>query len=199
MARPPVRVSEFLAVHVDSSDLYKTGHMANRWFRHLMEQLEYHVSFAAPVRTGDMAAGITTEVRATPEAHRLDGVLESEADYTMFVLRGTTGPIMATNAWNAGAAADPTLAYQQVWAYKDPITGKLSRKKIAGVRRRQHQVGKKDFFMGVRPEPHSFYTQRTPRLTVRGQDPQNFLLQGWRATARTHRSMSHTPSFIYHP
>src|SRR4029077_16460460 len=147
--------------HVDSSSLYKTGHMANRWFRVLMEQLEFAVSTAAPKRTGEMAAGITQQVTAFLLAERMDGLLKSDADYSLFVLRGTTGPIMATNLFRAGG--DPSAAFVMLWGWENPRTGKFSTKpipsdmKARGVRRKQMPVGKKGFFMGVRPAPHSFY------------------------------------------
>lgn len=184
-------------VHVDSRDLYKTGHMANRWFRSLMGQLHTNVVNAAPVRSGDLVDGIGEDVVAHAEQHYLDGYLWSEAPHTMYVLRGTTGPIMARRLWEAGG--DPEAAFVTLWGSIDPKTGKFTRKRIQGAKREQRSFGKKGFWMGVRPSPHSRYSKKTPRLFVRGQESNNFFLEGWEVTARTRRSMSHVPSFISHP
>lgn len=78
-------------VHVDSTDLYKTGHMANRWFGTVSRRLGRNIRASAPRRTGKMKQGIRGKMTAIPQAHRMRYDLVSSMPYTVFVLRGTSG------------------------------------------------------------------------------------------------------------
>lgn len=84
-------------VTVHSSDLFKTGHMANRWFGGISRQLGTAVRAAAPLRTGELKRGIHTSMKAVPAAHEMTIDLTSSSPHTMYVLRGTHYPIRSTD------------------------------------------------------------------------------------------------------
>lgn len=183
---------------VFSSRLYSKGHTVDRWFRKLVTDFELHAIESAPMRTGDLKDSISADVvRAGRTA--LSGRIGSGSDHAMYVLRGTTGPIMSRRLWAAGG--NPEAAFVELFGAIDPVTGKFTTRQVKGVKRTKHRIGRKGYFMGVRPVPHSTYTKTTARLFVAGQDPQNFLLDAWRKTARTHRVLrgATIPTFILHP
>jgi hypothetical protein len=188
---------EVVLAHIDSSSLYRSGHMVNRWFGALSQQLETNVSAAAPYRAGELKAGIAHEMVRTGD-HEITTVLWSEAEHTMYVLRGTRGPIMAKGLWAAGG--NPDDAFIWLWGYENPVTKKFSRTHNPyKVRRRRVKVRRKGRWMRVRPAPHSFYPKPWFRVTVEGQEANNFLLKGWRATSIRHKAMRRIPTFVRNP
>lgn len=170
-------MAELVFVRVNSADLYKTGHMANRWFGQISRQLSVNTRAAAPSRTGTMKKGIHTNMHAVPQARRMEIDWWSEVPYTLYVLRGTTSPIMARGLWEVGG--QPAAAFT-----KDPEKG---------------WVGVRGRWMRVRPAPFSYYAKPTHRLYVAGQRRNNFLSRGWRKTAIRHAVMRPTPNFIKNP
>jgi hypothetical protein len=170
--------------------LYKPGGQVNRWMTLLCHHFEGHAIHSAPYRTGDLRAGIHSHAEPVGVRQML-GTIASESEHTMYVLRGTGHPvkgrggsIYARRVWAKGG--DPESAYTEIWAYLDPKTGKLSRKKIPGVRRTRERVRKKGHFMAFGPDSHG---PRVITPVVSGQEPNNFLFTAWRLTARTHPSI----------
>lgn len=171
---------------VFDQSIYRRFGMANRWLAEMTDEFTGFAIAFAPERSGELRAGIHGDTSQVGE-RQIEGTIASEANHTMFVLGGTTGPIMSTKLWAAGG--DPEAAFQLLWGSIDPETGTFTRRTIPGVERTLRSVGKKGFFMGVRPEPHSHYTRTTPRMFVAGQEPNNFLFKAWRATSRNHSSI----------
>lgn len=173
--------------------LYSKGHLVDRWFTLLVTRFGEHARDSAPVRTGVLRAGINTDVdRIGPRT--LNGTIESTAPYSLFVLRGTTGPIMSNKAWAAGG--DIEAAYRTLWGVW-PRGGKFSR--TGPGPRKQHRVPIKGYWMPVPKFKGS--TAISYQFSVSGQEANNFLLKAWAATARQHsvlRGVS-IPTFIARP
>lgn len=170
-------------------DLYKPGHMVHRWVGLVTTHFVMHAKERAPKRTGRLANGISGDTNQVGP-RQVEGLIESTAPYTMFVLRGTTGPIMTTAGWASGG--EP---YTYLWGSIDPKTGKFTRRRIPGVRRKRHRIPKKGHWMRIPPSPEGskpFYASQ-----VAGQAPNNFLMGAWRATQHNHRAIrGRVPSWI---
>lgn len=146
--------------------LYSKGHLVDRWFRLMTHRFEENAEASAPVRTGKLAAGITADVYNRPSTKLLTAYITSNAPYSLYVIRGTTGPIMADRAW-----ARPELN-GQVMLWRDTPRG-----------RRKVPIRLKGHWMRLKPGagwPKIFAYQ------VRGQEANNFLAKAWAKTARRH-------------
>lgn len=167
---------EIFTVHVNSDDLYKTGHMVNRWFRRLAGRLEDDVRAAAPMRSGDLKAGIRGRVDADPSQHHMTLNLEFNAPYSLYVLRGTTGPIFTKKGWETGIGNGKSFIL---------VPGKYGFMQ-------QNQPG---YWMRFGGWGYPWVWKDA----VAGQKQNNFLLTGWRKTASHHRAMARVPSFVWNP
>jgi hypothetical protein len=148
------------AVVIFDETLYRPGHLVNRWMNLLCVHFEEHAKALAPKRTGDLAAQITSEAhQAGPK--QMSGTIASNAPYTMYVLRGTTGPIYTTLGYASGGNIEAAF---------DPVTGK----RLSG---HWLHVAPGSGFPG-------FITH-----SVHGQAANNFLVKAWRRTARNHKSL----------
>lgn len=150
---------------VFDQDIYRRGGMANNWLAHMTSQFGGHARRYAPARTGRLREQISTETHQLG-VRQIEGTIASNAPYTMFVLRGTTGPIRSDMAWQFG------IGEGKSWN-RDPVTGRI--------------VGVKGFYMGPM-EPWGGF-DRVFADEVSGQDANNFLLKAWLATARNHTSI----------
>lgn len=83
--------------------LYGGHGMVRVWLDRITTRFGQEAKHYAPVRTGRLRAQISTSTRRTGR-HSCAGTIASKAPYTMWVLRGTTSPIMSDTAW--GAALD---------------------------------------------------------------------------------------------
>lgn len=183
---------------IHSENLYKTGHMANRWFRRLMDHLEEGVTARAPVRSGELKYGIGTYVHRVGE-FTLDGELHSSSHHTTYVLRGTGFPIKGREGgiWSRkgfDTGRDIENAYVWLWGVVDPITKQFSR--TGKGRRRQYRIRQRGYWMKFGPDE---WGPKVIAFEVSGQDANNFLLKGWRDAAHFHRAMAHVPTFILNP
>ena len=88
---------------VFSSKLFRGRGDVRVWLNRVTARFGAEAKHYAPVRSGRMRAQISTTTR-TVGAHQCSGTIASRAPYTMYVLRGTTGPIMSDTAW--GSALD---------------------------------------------------------------------------------------------
>lgn len=174
--------------------LYSPRGDVNRWVRLVTTNFGIHTreEVSKITRSGALLAGIETASHQVG-VRQVEGVIESRAPHTMYVLRGTTGPIMTDAQWK-----NPTGAIRMVWGYTDPRTKKVTRKKpYPGARRTQHPQGVKGHWIHLRADDHGpsgFYTE------VAGQAANNFLLKAWRATARNHKAIrGKEPLFITNP
>jgi hypothetical protein len=172
--------AELVAVVIFDEVLFKPGGQVHRWMTLVCRHFEEHAQRFAPVRSGELREGIHSE--AHPFGLRqMQGTIASEAPHTMYVLKGTTGPIMATKMWN-----NPGGAYSKLWG-SWPKGGKFTRKRVAGEERRQYSVPNKGYWLAVGKQ--RLYPPTLIRGSVSGQEANNFLFDAWRATARTHPSL----------
>lgn len=150
----------------------------------------------APVRTGELKAGIHWNTIQTGE-RQVVGRIGSTANHTMFVLRGTGTPGKGRDGsiYTTRGFANPSGSVVTLWGVVDPKTNKFSR--TGKGRRERHQVRVKGYWM-VLPAWEHF--KRGWADEVSGQEPNNFLLKAWRATARNHKALrGSVPSWISHP
>jgi len=168
--------------------LYKPGGQVHRWMTLLTDHFEHHAKDAAPERSGELRAGITST--AVPFGTRqMRGTIASNAPHSLFVLRGTGTPVRGRGGsiYNTRRFREgPGSGYVELWGYVDPITKKFSRTKIPGVRRERHTVRKKGYWLAFGEDE---YGPKVITEEVSGQEPNNFLFKAWRATARTHPSI----------
>lgn len=149
----------------DERMYHGTGTVA-RWMDLVTFKFEAFAKTYAPVHTGAMKAAINAEVR-TVGPRQMEGIIASPMPYTMYVLRGTTGPIMSNRAWNT-LAARPGLELSQIVRGKDgtgaPRRGMMLR--FEGYDGRLHLAA-----------------------SVSGQDANNFMFRAWRAVGRNHKAL----------
>lgn len=150
--------------------LYRSNGDVRIWLNRVTARFGREAKHYAPVRSGRLVAGISTTTRRSG-VHQCEGTIRSTAPYTLFVLRGTTGPIMSNAAWAAGALENligPNGRY---------ITGSLM------------------------PLPAYGPYKARLATTVSGQRANNFLIRAWAGTARDHRALRGRaiPTFITNP
>lgn len=86
-------------VVIYDSILFERGRDVRRWAEAVERRFTNNARMKAPSRSGGLRAGIHGRVdREGPKY--LTATITSEAEHTMYVLRGTTGPIMSDGAWN---------------------------------------------------------------------------------------------------
>lgn len=147
------------ALVIYDSRLYGRTGQVRRWAERVERRFTFNAIQAAPERSGDLRAGIFGNVdRIGP--NRLETTIASTADHTMYVLKGTTGPIMSDELWAQGGIDGAIAALPE----GEPIRG----------------------WMRLRPG-NGFGVMF--RLEVSGQRPQNFFAEAAAATARRHSSL----------
>lgn len=152
-------MAELTALVIYDSRLYDRPGQVRRWAERVERRFTINAIQAAPMRSGDLRAGIYGNVdRIGP--NRLETVIASTAEHTMFVLKGTTGPIMSDFLWAQGGIEGAIAATPE----GEPIRGWMT---LA---------------------PGNGFGQ-TFELEVSGQQPQNFFAEAARATARRHSSL----------
>lgn len=139
-----------------------------RWMDRVVLAFGMNARKYAPVKTGDMKAGIRTDVNKVGPK-QLEGIIESTVPYTLFVVRGTRGPIMSNRAWGL-THGDPSMFH---------MLYRRNKKTGRSVARRGMMLRFTSTKAGV----------RVIRPAVRGQQANNFFMDAWAATARTHRSL----------
>ncbi len=83
---------ELLKTVVFDQGLYHGNGDVIQWCRKITAKFTLEAKRYAPVRTGELVEGISGTVRHVG-LRQVEGIIESKAPHTMFVLRGTTGPI----------------------------------------------------------------------------------------------------------
>lgn len=163
--------------------LYRAHGDIGRWVTLITRHFGEHAVRYAPIRSGELKAGIHWSSRQIG-TRQVEGAIQSDAPHTLYVLRGTTGPIM-TNLQFANPGGARILVWRDIKG-KDGIS-----------RRQQIPVRVKGHYM---PIPEGLGFDRFFATEVSGQHAQNFLLQAWRATARNHRAIRGViPTFIGRP
>lgn len=165
---------------VFDQQLYRGNGDVHRWCRKITDRFGREASEAAPVRTGELAEGIITNTRQTGE-RQVEGTITSTAPHTMYVLRGTTGPIMSNRGWRNRAQGPMKV----VWKGK-------------GSKRKQIIIRNKGYMKLNTADAPPGTPIATFKWEVSGQDANNFLATAWARTARDHRAIRGrgVPSFI---
>jgi hypothetical protein len=174
--------------------LYRPTGLVGFWMDKVTTRFTAEAIRAAPKDTGELAAGISGDVdQIGPKL--VQGVISSDAPYTMFVIRGTgfpvkghEGRIYTTKGFRTRNIED---AYVTLWGARDRKTGTFSRKgrgdgTYAG-RRQQFEIRRKGYWLKL-----PFRTRGGGPLllfSVRGQEPNNFLYKAWRITGHTHSAI----------
>jgi len=147
------------ALVIYDSVLYGRTGQIRRWAERIERRFTLNAIQAAPMRSGELRAGIYGYVNRVG-VRRLETIIASTAEHTMYVLKGTTGPIMSDELWAQGGIEGAIAALPE----GESIRGWMRLRPGAGY--------------GV------LY-----RLEVSGQSPQNFFAEAARATARRHSSL----------
>lgn len=157
-------------VVVTDEGLYIGNGLVNRWFKRMNNSLYHNIVRHAPIRSGELKAGIELDYNQDPISLRiLSGEVVSTAPHTKYVIEGT-----------AGQGADYIYS-RGGWASHDRVE-RLIAQRARGIP-----------FMGAATKGLWLGMNRAypgkPQLRVHGQRANNFLLEGYNATARTHRSL----------
>jgi hypothetical protein len=87
----------FSSIVIYDSRIFEPGSHVSRWANSVERGFVRHARQEAPVDTGELAAGIHGEsFRSGPKHWEVH--IHSEAEHTMYVLRGTYGPIRSNRA-----------------------------------------------------------------------------------------------------
>lgn len=86
-------------VVVFDQSLYRATGDVGKWCRLITRHFTQHAIEKAPERSGQLRAGISGDSHQIGP-RQVQGVIESSAPHTMFVLRGTSSPIMTNAHWD---------------------------------------------------------------------------------------------------
>jgi hypothetical protein len=174
--------------------LYRPTGLVGFWMNKVTTRFVAEAVRAAPKDTGELAAGISGDVKQIGPK-QVQGTISSSAPYTMFVIRGTgfpvkghEGRIYTTKGFGTRNIED---AYVELWGVVNRTTGKFSRKgrgdgTFRG-RRQQHMVRKKGYWLKL--PFRSASGGPVLAFSVRGQEPNNFLFEAWKVTGYTHSAI----------
>lgn len=144
--------------------LYAPGHLVHRWMSGLVRTFGNHARFEAPIRSGQLKAGIRTGTHRTGK-RTVEGYIESSAPHSLYVIKGT-------------AFQGRRYIYSRIgWLHKAEID--------AIVARRATGPGKdhSGWYMILPPPGRRFH------LRVHGQRKNDFLTRAWIKTGRRHSSI----------
>lgn len=165
----------YVSLVLYDSVLFQYGGKVHRWANSLERGYVANATRYAPKRSGELAAGIRGEtVQYGPKHWQVH--IHSEAQHTMYVLRGTTGPIMSRRMW--GFRNRTGLRYPR-GAMEDPSMPYTTRIKFDWLKGQGYML---------KVRPGNGYGLRYS-VSVKGQKPNNFFADAHDATARRHRSL----------
>jgi hypothetical protein len=157
--------------------MYHGNGIVIRWVQRVTRHFARSARHFAPRRSGQLKAGILPGTPRNPLRKVVKGTIASSAPHTMYVLRGTHGPIMSNALWAVGGPDSPA-AYRVVWR-------RSGRAKPHAVR-----VPRKGMQMAV---GRNLYPPETPMWTVKGQAANNFMLKAWAETATVYPQLRGVP------
>jgi hypothetical protein len=160
-------------VVVIDQHLYVGGGQVHRWFSRVGNNMYHNIVAEAPIRTGDLKAGITPALIQHEGTLRVLGFkIESTAPHTHYVIDGT--------AHNGEG---------YIYSTKSQANPEIRERMLAGERVSEEES--RGMWMVIEDGGPKFHLQ------VRGQRANNFMLAGYNRTARTHRSLHPIfPGFI---
>lgn len=163
-------------VIVDDSMYHGKG-IVIRWVGIVTRSFARAATAEAPRRSGRLKAGIHAGTPRNAARKVVQGTISSSARHTMFVLRGTHGPIMSNALWAIGGPGNPGA--WRIYEYKD----------LRG-RKRTRLVPKKGMQMAVGRNP---WPPVSPKFVVSGQSANNFMARAWTITAAKHPALRGNP------
>lgn len=167
---------ELSGLVIYDSVLFQVGHHVSRWANSVERGFVMNAREAAPMRSGELRAGIHGEsFRSGPKHWEVH--IHSDAEHTMYVLRGTTGPIMSTRMW--GFRTRTGLMFPRGGSVGRGSERNMGLPNIPFLKER-------GYLLNVRAG--NGFPQRY-MVKVRGQRPNNFFAPAADATARRHPSL----------
>lgn len=156
--------------------MYQGRGIVINWVRRVTNSFARSARELAPMRSGRLRAGIHQGTPRNPLRKVVQGTISSHAPHTMYVLRGTTGPIMSDALWALGGVV-PHRAEQPRVMRRPGRGGKphLVRTSPPGLKM---AVGR------------NLYPPETPMFVVRGQAANNFMLKAWVVTGTKHSAIA---------
>lgn len=155
---------ELTKVVIIDDHLYTGTGMVHRWLGGITGSIFRNIFIEAPVRSGELRGGLHFDVNRV--ARRVvQGVVESTAPHTLFVIEGT-------------AAAGEGYIYSS----KSQDNPEIRARMLAGERVSEEE--NEGMWMAI-------HDGRGPvfHLRVKGQKPNNFMLAGYNRAARSSRSL----------
>jgi hypothetical protein len=92
----------FERIVIFDETLYRPGGLVWLYVGRITRKFATEARRAAPVRSGELRAGIRAGTPRKPSLKKVSGTIGSTAPHTMAVLRGTHGPIMSDALWATG-------------------------------------------------------------------------------------------------
>lgn len=180
---------ELGAVVVYDSVLYNRTGQVRRWADALNARFVLNAKNAAPMRSGELRAGISGEVTRIGPRH-LQTVIESAAPHSLYVLRGTTGPIMSRRMWGFSQKFPHLIAPRGAMFFGSNVAGSPSQGRI-----NMQWMRENGYALRLRPGK-GFGT--TYALAVSGQEANNFFGVAADRTAVRHPSLrGFSPGYGY--
>jgi hypothetical protein len=158
-------------VVIADGGLFRGSGSVNVWMRKVTNEFGVNAVAAAPERTGELKAGIRTTVHH-PAPKFVEGAVFSDAKHSLYVIKGTTGPIMSNRAWRQQNTTPG--GYITLW-------------KGTGRDRKQVRQRVKGWMPMTTDNPKRAVANWM--WAVSGQDSNNFLATAYRRTARKHRAL----------
>jgi hypothetical protein len=111
------------ALVIYDSILFQRGHTIRRWAEAIERRFVMYAKEEAPARSGELQYGISGEVTQVGPKH-LQTIIRSTAPHSLYVLKGTTGPIMSDQGWmNGGLVYDEEAEVQRGYLHLRPGNG----------------------------------------------------------------------------
>lgn len=151
---------------VTDEGLYVGNGLVHRWLLGVGNRMYQNIVHAAPERSGELKEGIELDFTQGPSLRILEAVVASTAPHTKYVIEGTAeqgqGYIYSTQGWKNQGLISRALGGEFV--HQDELGAGL--------------------YMHLSDARGGRY------LKVHGQRANNFLAEGYNATARTHRALN---------
>jgi len=162
--------ARLVSVTIIDDRMYHGNGIVIRWVGIVTRAFARNARHHAPRRTGRLKAGILPGTPRNPGRKIVRGSIASSAPYSLYVLKGTHGPIMSSALWAVGGPNSPG-AWKMI--PRRDLKGKV----------RMVRVPNKGMTMAV---GRNLYPPQRAMMTVSGQRANNFLLKAWVTTGAAH-------------
>lgn len=159
------------------SRLFQIGSHVSRWANSVERGFVMHAMNEAPVRSGELVAGIHGESFRSGVKH-WEVHIHSDAEHTMYVLQGTTGPIMSNRMWN----------FRLKFPHVPGGLPRVGRIDLGGGRFKPNLQALHAHGYALRVRAGNGFAERYA-IKVRGQQANDFMGRAAQATARRHSSL----------